>query len=186
VAVSGQLGNRRTTNAKALAAFGVAAINGEGAGLYRVIREGGKVTLFTVGYERRTGEELMSVLRDAGIAHLADIRDKPVSRKPDFRAAALRAFCEEARIEYGAWPDLGSTAEQRDQLHASGDLERFHRVFRTYAQRNLGDSIDRLASVAQKKVVAMLCYERAHEECHRSVVSDLLADKLGAGITAIL
>jgi uncharacterized protein (DUF488 family) len=184
VATSGRAGNRRESNAKALAAFGIVA---SGAShIYKVVREGGSVTVFTVGYEGRTGEDLIAILRDAGIEHLADIRDKPVSRKPDFRAKALMALCEDAGIEYGAWPDLGSTEGQRDRLQTTGDIDHFHKTFRAYAKRYLDEPVEKLARLAKRKSVALLCYERAHDDCHRSTIADLLADRLKAGVTAIL
>jgi len=184
--ISGEASNRRVRNASALAASGASAHCDKAGSTYRVIREGsGSLTIFTIGYERRDGEDLMAALRDAGVAHLADIRDKPMSRKPDFRARALAAMCQDAGIEYGSWPDLGSTERQREGLRESGDLKHFHRLFRSYAERSLGDALDRLASVAKKKPVALLCYERVHEECHRSTVADLVAKRLDACITAI-
>lgn len=185
MAISGQLNRRRQKNARALAAFGV-AVSAHGNGLHKSMREGGSISLFTVGYERRSGEELIAILLDAGIEYLADVRDNPISRKPDFRAGALKALCEEAGIEYGAWSDLGSTEHQRAKLRDSGDLDSFHRQFRAYAKRNLMHTIGRLARIAREKRVALMCYERAHEECHRSTVSDLLADRLNASITAIM
>lgn len=142
--------------------------------------------IFTIGYERRDGEELISILIDLGIDYLADIRDKPMSRKPDFRGTALRARCEAAGIEYGGWSTLGSTEKQRDRLHATGDLKGFHRSFKKYTVEHLEQPIEELAEVARSKSVALLCYERSHEECHRMVISEALADKLGAGITAIV
>lgn len=184
--LSGENSSRRAANAKALAAFGVAELSDNGRGRYRVVREGGAVTVFTIGYERRDGEELIALLLDAGVDHLADVRDKPRSRKPDFRAGALKARCEDAGIEYGAWVALGSTEAQRQRLHESGDLARFHRTFRAYAKRSLDEPLCQLAKVAKKKSIALLCYERSHEECHRSVVADLLADRLSASITAIV
>lgn len=188
MSISGQVNRRRANNANALSAFGLAAYSGDSHSMYKIIRESKRrsATVFTVGYERRTGEDLIALLRDAGIEHLADIRDKPVSRKPDFRAVSLMALCEEAGIEYGAWTDLGSTKRQRDRLRETGDLKYFHKLFRAYAKRSLEESIDRLARVARRQSVALLCYERAHEECHRSTIADLVADRLDAGITAIL
>ena len=151
-----------------------------------VIREGGKVTIYTIGYEKRTGKELMALLKKAGIEHLADIRKKPISRKADFRAKALQALCERAGIEYGPWPDLGATEEMRERLQTTGDLVRFHKDFRAYAKKSLKTPVKRLAEVAAEKVVALLCYERAHEECHRSTIADLVADELDGRIVAIL
>lgn len=176
---------RRAASARAMMAFGVVAPT-KGRTLHRVVRPGGPTVIFTIGYERRDGEDLISAIRDAGVQHLADIRDKPMSRKPDFRETALRAFCLDAGIEYGAWPDLGSTQAQRDALHATGNLSKFHAAFQAYAEQQLEAPLKRLASVAKKKVVALLCYERAHEECHRSTIAALLADRLKAGVTAIL
>ncbi len=188
MSISGQINKRRANNAKALAVFGLAASSADSHSMYKVIRESRRrsATVFTIGYERRTGEDLIASLRDAGIEHLADIRDKPMSRKADFRAASLMARCEQAGIEYGAWTDLGSTKRQRDRLRETGDLQYFHKLFRAYANRSLGESIDRLARVARQQSVALMCYERAHEECHRSTIATLVADRLNAGITAIL
>jgi uncharacterized protein (DUF488 family) len=186
MSVSGRIKSRRLNNANGLAAFGISASDDNGDSICKVVREGNSVTIFTVGYEKRSGEDLIAVLRDCGVEYLADVRDNPVSRKPDFRKAALRAICEDAGIEYGPWSELGSTEGQRERLRESGDLAHFHKTFRAYARRSLSDSIDRLAAVAKRKSVALLCYERAHDECHRRTVANLLADRLDAGIAAIL
>jgi uncharacterized protein (DUF488 family) len=127
----------------------------------------------------------MSVLVDFGVEHLADIREKPFSRNPDFRAKALAGFCAEAGIEYGAWPRLGSTEGQRLHLETSGDLAWFMGTFRHYATTSLDAELAQLAAVASRKSVALLCYERCHDECHRSIIADLVAEQLDATITAI-
>src|ERR1035437_1105254 len=152
---------------------------------YREIKVGGSKTIFTVGYERRSGEDLIAALRDAGVKILIDVRDKPISRKPDFRESALRALCEDARIRYETWKDLGSTVEQREKLKSSGDFGKFETAFRKYAERELSEPIDRLAKLVQKasETVAMICYERCHEECHRSIIADMLFAKYKIGIT---
>ena len=181
-----EIADRRATNAKALAALGFAASTGRSASYLRTIREGNSVTIFTIGYEKRTSEDLIAQLRDAGVVILADIREKPISRRAEFRGEALRAACETAGIGYEAWPQLGSTESQRDDLHESGDIEAFHKRFRTYAKRHLMPEIKRLAKEALHQPIALFCYERAHAECHRMVIAELLADEIKAGITAIV
>lgn len=183
--LSGEFRARRVANAKAIAALGVSVDGGEAGTCYRTVRPGRKTTLYTIGYERRDGEGLMAALLDAGVTHLADVRDKPMSRKPDFRGKALRSFCENAGIEYGAWSELGSTEEQRQRLHETGDLVQFHKHFRAYSLKSLNQPIARLAEIVKQKNVALMCYERAHEECHRSVVADLIANLLDAEVVAI-
>lgn len=140
------------------------------------------VTIYTVGYEKRTGAELMALLKEHGVEVLADIRQRPMSRKVDFRGGVLRASCDRAGIEYRGWPGLGSTEEQRDDLHETGDFPTFARRFRAHAVKHATSDLDELA---RGKAVALLCYERCHGECHRSVVADLLADRLRATVVPL-
>ncbi|GEM_PF-541646 len=184
-----EFAKRRSANGAAFErAFGIAVATPSSTGQstsYRTIREGGATTIFTIGYEKRDGEGLISLLMDAGIELLADIREKPMSRVPDFRAAALRGFCENAGIEYRSWPELGSTEKLRENLKATGDFKRFENGFRSYILRSGQRALEELAVEAKKKPTALLCYERRHEECHRSTVAELLADMMDAGIVAM-
>jgi uncharacterized protein (DUF488 family) len=152
---------------------------------FRTVRRGNGVTVFTIGYEKRDADDLISALRDAGVEMLADVREKPMSRKPDFRGAALRRSCEQAGIAYEGWAQLGSTEDQRARLHATSDFTTFEREFRNFAVSQRCGELDRLAERASATSVALLCYERNHDECHRSVVADLLADRLDATIVAL-
>ena len=179
-----EIEKRRAANAKKLAGFGVSAAATIG-GVVKVVREGASVTIFTVGYERRDGEGLMSVLRDQGIKAIADIRERPTSRRPDFRAAALHVLCEAAGIEYQLWTALGSTVEQRDELQVSGDFRSFANRFREHALRTMQPDLARLAESVKLTSTALLCYERLHEDCHRSVIAELLAETLNATVIAI-
>jgi uncharacterized protein (DUF488 family) len=185
---SEQFNKRRTANVASIKkAFGVDVPDvSDTSSRYRTIREGSaNITIFTIGYERRDGEGLMSLLRDAGVDILADIREKPMSRVADFRASALQQFCENAGIAYQGWPGLGSTESQRDNLKQTGDFAKFAGNFRTYMLKRGKSDLDELAAIAKRKSVALLCYERQHEECHRSIVADLLADRLEASIVAL-
>lgn len=178
--------DRRRTNAKALAKFGVVVDEKNIDPRFRTVRSGNGSTLFTIGYERRDGEELVGLLLEAGVDILADVREKPLSRKPDFRRSALEARCEDAGIEYHGWPELGSPEDDRKRLRETGDIDAFRRQFRSYAKRHLTEPLDRLAKVANTRTVALLCYERSHDDCHRSDVADLIADRVNATIVAIM
>jgi uncharacterized protein (DUF488 family) len=179
-----QIEQRKTANAKKFAAFGVTSTAIRG-GSVKVIRSGKVATIYTVGYERRDGDGLMSALLDQGVKAIADIRERPVSRKPEFRATALRALCQSNRIEYQPWDMLGSTASQREELKLSGDFSNFAERFRDYALQTMAEDIARLSESAQRIPTALLCYERLHEDCHRSIIADLIADRLDATVIAI-
>lgn len=150
-----------------------------------VIRPGGPPTIFTIGYQGRDGDEIVELLLEAGIEHLADIRAKPLSRNPDFRAGPLRRRCEAAGIEYGSWQSLGTPDPIRARVKATRDCATFHRDVRENAIESMGAALDEMAALARSKRVALLCLERAHDECHRADIAELVADRIGAGIVAI-
>lgn len=179
-----EIQKRRAANAKKIAGFGVPATI-TATGSLKVIRSGSAVTLYTVGYERRDSEDLISVLRDQGIKAIADIRERPISRKAEFRAEPLRLACNAVGIEYQSWPMLGSTIEQRDELQATGDFKRFAHRFRQHAAQTMKADLTRLSKSISRIPTALLCYERLHEDCHRSVVAELVAAYVDATILAI-
>lgn len=183
--VSSQFEQRRRHNAKKLERFGF-SFSMSTSECTQVVREGTKVTIFTVGYEKRDGADLISVLQQNGILALADVRERPLSRKPEFRATALRELCTRAGIEYQSWQSLGSTAEQRESLQESGDFRSFERKFRAYAVRTMKPDIAKLADQVKRIPTALLCYERSHGDCHRSIIADLVADVINATVVAIL
>lgn len=177
--------NRRKANSKALAAFG-AETSLKGNRLLRTIREGEGPTVYTIGYEKRDAEGLLAVLLDAGIDVLVDIREKPVSRNRQFSASALAPICEQSGVGYESWTELGSTEHQRDTLRETGDFAEFRKRFRDLVVRGRDAEMLRLARLAKRKTIALLCYERAHEECHRCIVSELLAESIDATVVAIV
>lgn len=157
-----------------------------GRAAQRVVRSGNGIAVFTIGYERRDGDELIRCLHEAEVDLLVDVRERALSRKPDFRKNALQQRCQAAGLDYENWPRLGSTAHQRRQLWETGDFRTFARRYRDFARRRRADELDRLAAVARTRRIALLCYERDHEGCHRSIVADLIADRVDATIIAIL
>ena len=177
--------DRQAQNAQALAAFGIVRSNGGTAPCLRSVHEGSGPTVFTVGYERRNGEDLIASLLNAGVEVLVDVRQKAMSRKPDFRGRALQALCEEAGVTYAAMPELGSTEAQRARLKDTGDFTTFRKRFRDYAKRSKQAPLEKLGQLAVGQPIALLCYERSHEECHRSILADLLVEKIDATVVAI-
>lgn len=175
---------RRVRNAKSLEAFGV-DLGDSFSERYRTIRKGEGPTIYTVGYERRSGDDLISALVDAQIEVLVDVRQKPFSRKPDFRKVALATLCDESGIRYETWTRLGSTQHQRESLRETGDYTRFYRLFRDLMKRGRKNEIRALADLSATATIALICYERAHDECHRSVVAELAAELCDASVVAI-
>lgn len=174
--------SRRAKNAAALAAFEVTATE---QGTYRTVHEGAGPTVYTIGYEKRDGEALIAKLIDAGVDTLLDVRERPMSRNPDFRRARLERLCEHSGIRYESWPELGSTDYQREVLKETGDFAAFRKRFRDLMVRSRWDAVERLGGRVSDGTTAMICYEREHDECHRSILADLLHAEFDATIVAI-
>src|SRR5687768_17499675 len=56
--------------------------------------------LHTIGYEKRSIEEFLDALQDAGIDTLVDVRDVAFSHKPGFSGGALRDALGRRGIDY--------------------------------------------------------------------------------------
>jgi uncharacterized protein (DUF488 family) len=136
----------------------------------RTLQDG---TLLTVGYEGRTAVELLDVLTDAAVAALVDVRLTPSSRKPGLSKRGLAAALDAAGIEYLHLPALGNPRENRDGFRRgeSSSRETFRVLLETpHAQA----AIDELRTRVRGQRVALLCFERDADCCHRQLVSDYL------------
>ena len=66
------------------------------------------IRLITVGHGTLAQDELVKVLRDAGIESLVDVRTAPGSRRfPHFRRQAMEEWLPDAGIAYRWEPRLG-------------------------------------------------------------------------------
>ena len=133
--------------------------------------------LVTIGYEGADQSDFLATLELIGVTTLLDIREMAISRRPGFAKNALREGLASVGIGYWHEPRLGSPKPIRDRLREDGDYKRFFRDFEKY----LGTQADLLAVVIQqlKGTVALLCYERDAQTCHRRAVADAIAEITG-------
>lgn len=126
--------------------------------------------LFSVGYEGRTLDELLELLRSHAVTVLADVRYNAISRKPGFSKRAFGAALAEAGIEYRHLRALGNPKDNRAAFHAGdvrGGVAAFEALLSGEPQRA---ALADLAALAETERVAVLCFERDHERCHRQAV----------------
>ena len=132
-----------------------------------------RLQILTIGYESASLDDFLNTLKVAGVQQLLDVRELPISRRKGFSKSALCAALASVGISYTHERTLGSPREIRYRLREDGDLVRFFSDFREYlaTQHTLLDTLARTTTGS----VALLCYERNHAECHRSIVADALA-----------
>ncbi|CDX42023.1 conserved hypothetical protein [Mesorhizobium sp. ORS 3359] len=130
------------------------------------------MALLTIGYEGSEIGDFVSVLKAAKIDILIDVRDLPLSRKAGFSKNSLRKHLENSAIEYQHAKILGDPKEGRLAARA-GDRRRFERIFRSHiANESAKKTIGEISAQSETKNICLMCFERDHKDCHRSIVCE--------------
>lgn len=124
------------------------------------------LAIWTIGYEKRSPADLVDALQAAGIEQLIDVRQLPLSRRKGFSKTPLAAILADAGIEYVHLRNAGNPFRTFDDnvlaLYA-GHLERSPEV------------VDEVLAAASTKRSSLMCLERDHAQCHRSILGAALA-----------
>lgn len=140
--------------------------------------------IFTIGYEKRSVDDLIWALQTRGVERVVDVRLTPHSRRKGFSKTALGEALAAAGIAYEHRGALGNPADVRD-VYLSGDYQGGHRLFREHLENGAGQALDDLVATLDGQVTAMLCLERDAHRCHRSVVALMAAERLPAETAVI-
>jgi uncharacterized protein (DUF488 family) len=131
--------------------------------------------IFTVGYERRSLDELIGRLVDAGVERLVDVRELPLSRRPGFSKTALGEALRDAGIEYLHMKALGNPKPNRER-YWSGDIEGGAAAYRQHLNNGSRPALIELAESLDHHPACLLCFERDYTECHRDVIVEVLRE----------
>jgi uncharacterized protein (DUF488 family) len=129
------------------------------------------VTLFTVGHGTRSVEELASLLADAGVQRLVDVRRFPGSRRhPHLSRASLERSLPAHGLTYEWCEELGG---RRSRAPASR-----HSAWRNQAFGGYADHMDTpafrgaFARLLAARPLAVMCAETLWWRCHRRLIAD--------------
>lgn len=130
--------------------------------------------VWTIGHGTRPGEELLEILRSAGVRTLVDVRRVPRSRwNPQYNLRAIEETVTKAGLQYRHAEALGGL------LSGQAGEERFTCIrtaaFRSYAAR-MGTPAwqEALAAALAEPAPCLMCAETAWQRCHRRLISELL------------
>jgi uncharacterized protein (DUF488 family) len=126
--------------------------------------------VLSVGYEGRGIGDLIHLLHAWGVLRLVDVRELPLSRRVEFRKDALCRSLVDAGIEYLHVREAGNPFRK---MKAGTDA--CLRAYRGHLQKT-PFVINLLETLLGSNPVALLCYERQHEHCHRSVLLHALEE----------
>jgi uncharacterized protein (DUF488 family) len=133
--------------------------------------------LFTIGYEGKTVERFVNELIQSDVRVLCDVRKNPLSRKFGFSKNRLSHIAKEVGIRYVHIPGLGIESDKRSSLETKADYVRlFSEYKKTLPQRKQYLDLA-MQLVDEESRVALMCFEKDSEFCHRHVIRDHLCAK---------
>jgi len=123
-------------------------------------------TIVSIGYEGRDLDSFLSALRINRVDVVVDVRLTPISRKRGFSKTALSTALDAANVGYLHVPELGNPKDNRDAF-GDGRVELGRARFTERLDNGSGPSFDQVLELAREQRIALLCFERDEEHCHR-------------------
>jgi uncharacterized protein (DUF488 family) len=124
---------------------------------------------FTIGYMRRTIDDLIEVLHMAGVGCVVDIRFTPVSMyRPEFSKRNLETRLESEGIWYLHIPDLGVPRDIRGLAAEAGTRQAIWDWYDAeVAGPMIGKNLHSFLNATDGHPMALLCVELDPTACHR-------------------
>ena len=127
-------------------------------------------TIVSIGYEQRSIEEVINLLKRNSVDVLVDVRLSPISRKKGFSRSSLEQALGAAHIEYRHERELGNPKSNRDPFRRG--LKSARDRYLRHLQNGASSTYREVVDLAHTARIALLCFERDQHECHRSCILD--------------
>lgn len=138
-----------------------------------------ETTICTIGFAGKSAKEFFTLLTDAGVRKLIDVRENRIGQLSGFAKYPDIEFLldEITGIVYRYEPLLAPSVEIRKAYRASKDWAQYEANFlRLMRERGVPQSLQLSEYTG---TVALLCSEPGPEKCHRRLVAEILAEHLG-------
>lgn len=132
-----------------------------------------KSDIFTIGYQQRPIDRFATILVNAGVTIVVDVRENAWSRKEGFSKSALRDVLSERGIQYQHAEFAGNPKRLRNEAESHDECLD---MYESYLKENTDvvQQFDNLISTlaTQGNSICLMCYERHPLDCHRSILLD--------------
>lgn len=132
--------------------------------------------IFTLGYEGLSPERFTSILNEAGIEHVCDARELPLSRKRGFSKSAMAQMLADHGIKYEHVRSLGCPRPIRNRYKETGDWSEYTASFAKHL-RVQSQAVADLAEVSRTMKTCVICFEANPDQCHRKFVAAAVAER---------
>jgi len=137
------------------------------------------MTVFTIGFTKKSAETFFTRLKNAGVKRLVDVRLNNVSQLAGFtKKDDLRYFTKAiCGIDYVHVPALAPTADILDAFKKhKGDWGVYEEQFLDLMRSR---RVEETVSPDMLEGGCLLCSEETPHHCHRRLVAEYLKDKWG-------
>lgn len=139
-------------------------------------------SLMTIGYEGAALSDFIATLHAANVTRLIDVRELPISRRKGFAKNALSSALAEAGIEYIHLKGLGDPKPGREAARRN-QISKFKEIFSRHMKTESAQIDLKLAAeLALQGGVCLMCFERDHHNCHRSIIASAVCDSTALGV----
>jgi uncharacterized protein (DUF488 family) len=144
--------------------------------------------LLTFGHGSASAEQMISLLRSAGISMLVDVRTAPGSRRhPHVARAELQRWLPEAGISYRWDKRLGGLRvpepDSPDVAFSVDMLRGYASHMRTPAFLT---AVDQVLALAGARGTAVMCAESLWWRCHRRMLADFVIAARGTPVRHLM
>jgi uncharacterized protein (DUF488 family) len=138
--------------------------------------------VYTIGFTKKSLEQFIALLRDAGVEWVIDVRLRNTSqlagwsKYPDF-AYLLHAGFE---VGYEHQPVFAPTDELLDRYKKDRDWPSYESDFNGLLRSR--NPVEAAMSLIGKQGICLLCTEPEADKCHRRLVAEYLASVAGSDV----
>lgn len=136
-------------------------------------------TVFTIGFQRKPLSEFMTLLRQAGVGAVIDIRLRNTSQLSGYTKRDDLAFLlrEGFGMAYEHHPELAPSPEIFDDYRQDKDWAAYEQRFNPLLVERQAEIVGRDV-LSRHPAVCLLCSEPTADRCHRRLVAEYWADRI--------
>ncbi len=137
------------------------------------------MTIYTIGYTKKTAEEFFNILKQHNIKQIVDVRENSTSQLAGFtKMNDLRFFAKEIlNASYIHLPELAPDKNIRENYKKNKDWHKYEESFLELMQKR--GIIEKLknANIFIDPCV-LLCSEPLSDNCHRRLLAELFKKEI--------
>lgn len=134
-----------------------------------------KLKIYTLGYEKKSIHEFIDILKEANVNILVDVRERAWSYKRDFCKTKFSAELKKGGIEYVHIRNAGNPRAFRTESISRDMVLSKYKRYLVKTKAGIPEINTLLyESRSAGKNICLTCFEREHDHCHRSIITDYL------------